>query len=182
MADRWDEPMRHEPIDTNRRGSIGQRYDLDDGEDRFESAPRWRREEARAPDEDRYAGRFDAFLDSEQDAAAEQPPRRPRHIGRWILRGIAAGIVLLVIAIGWLAVTAPLSKSLQPPTPPSITLTADDGTPIARRGAIIDKPVDAAKLPPHVTEAFLAIEDRRFRSHWGIDPRGILRALSLIHI
>ena len=72
MADRWDEPMRHEPIDTNRRGSIGQRYDLDDGEDRFESAPRWRREEARAPDEDRYAGRFDAFLDSEQDAAAEQ--------------------------------------------------------------------------------------------------------------
>ncbi|MEE8611819.1 MAG: PBP1A family penicillin-binding protein [Sphingomonas aquatilis] len=176
MADRWDEPMRHEPIDTNRRGSIGQRYDLDDGEDRFESAPRWRREEARAPDEDRYAGRFDAFLDSEQDAAAEQPPRRPRHIGRWILRGIAAGIVLLVIAIGWLAVTAPLSKSLQPPTPPSITLTADDGTPIARRGAIIDKPVDAAKLPPHVTEAFLAIEDRRFRSHWGIDPRGILRA------
>ena len=26
MADRWDEPMRHEPIETNRRGSIGQRH------------------------------------------------------------------------------------------------------------------------------------------------------------
>ena len=31
-------------------------------------------------------------------------------------------------------------------------------------------------LPKNVTNAFLAIEDRRFRSHWGIDPRGIARA------
>ncbi len=89
---------------------------------------------------------------------------------------MGAGIILLVIAIIWLAVTAPLSRSLQPPTPPSITLTADDGTPIARRGAIIGAPVDAAKLPAHVREAFMAIEDRRFYSHWGVDPRGILRA------
>ncbi|GGA51156.1 transglycosylase domain-containing protein [Sphingomonas psychrolutea] len=95
---------------------------------------------------------------------------------RWVPRGVAAAIVLFVVAVGWLAVTAPLSKSLQPPTPPSITLLADDGTPIARRGAILDPPVDAAKLPKTVTNAFLAIEDRRFRSHWGIDPRGIARA------
>ncbi|MDR6128239.1 penicillin-binding protein 1A [Sphingomonas sp. SORGH_AS802] len=105
-----------------------------------------------------------------------EPRRRTIRWGRWIVRGIAAGIVLLVIAIAWLALTAPLNKSLKPPTPPSITLTAEDGTPIARRGAIIGAPVDAAKLPPHVTQAFLAIEDRRFYSHWGIDPRGILRA------
>lgn len=103
-------------------------------------------------------------------------PRRQIHWGRWITRGLGVGIILLVIAIIWLAITAPLSRSLQPPTPPSITLTADDGTPIARRGAIIGAPVDAAKLPPHVREAFFAIEDRRFYSHWGIDPRGILRA------
>ena len=95
---------------------------------------------------------------------------------RWVMRGVAAGIVLFVFAVGWLAVTAPLSKSLQPPTPPSITLLADDGKPIARRGATLDAPVDAAKLPKNVTNAFLAIEDRRFRSHWGVDPRGIARA------
>ncbi|WP_374295317.1 transglycosylase domain-containing protein [Sphingomonas sp.] len=106
-------------------------------------------------------------------------PERRRHIpwAKWLVRGLGAGIVLLVVAIIWLAVTAPLSRSLQPPTPPSITLTDDDGQPIARRGAIIGKPVDAAALPPHVREAFMAIEDRRFYSHWGIDPRGILRAL-----
>jgi penicillin-binding protein 1A len=104
------------------------------------------------------------------------PVVRRRNYWRWITRGIAALIILFVFAVGWLAVTAPLSKSLQPPTPPSITLLADDGRPFARRGAVIDAPVDAAKLPKNVTNAFLAIEDRRFRVHWGIDPRGIARA------
>jgi len=114
-----------------------------------------------------------------EDTSPPQPPEAPkrrRRIGRWILRGIGGGIVLLVIAIIWLAITAPLSDSLKPPTPPSITLTDRDGAPIARRGAIIGAPVDAATLPKHVTQAFMAIEDRRFYSHWGIDPRGIARA------
>ena len=129
------------------------------------------------------ASPYDATRDREEPEWAPyhrdpdpEPRRRTIRGGPWIVRGIAAGIVLLVLAIAWLALTAPLNKSLKPPTPPSITLTAEDGTPIARRGAIIGAPVDAAKLPSHVTQAFLAIEDRRFYSHWGIDPRGILRA------
>jgi penicillin-binding protein 1A len=105
-----------------------------------------------------------------------EPPKR-RRIGRWIMRGLAVLIVLLVVAIAWLAVTAPLSQSLKPPTPPSITLLAADGTPIARRGAIIGDPVTASALPDHVPQAFMAIEDRRFYRHLGIDPRGIARAL-----
>ncbi len=96
---------------------------------------------------------------------------------RWLVRGVAGLLILFIIAIGWLVLTAPLSKSLQPPAPPSVTLLASDGTPIARRGATIGKPVDAAKLPAHVPQAFLAIEDRRFFSHWGIDPWGITRAM-----
>ncbi len=127
----------------------------------------------RAYDEERVERLVSRDLD---DLAPEPRPRGKTSIRRWIVRGLGIGIVLLVIAVAWLAITAPLSKSLLPPTPPSITLTADDGTPIARRGAIIGAPVDAAKLPPHVVQAFLAIEDRRFYSHWGIDPRGIARA------
>ncbi len=96
---------------------------------------------------------------------------------RWGIRAAAAAVVLFVLAVGWLALTAPLSKSLQPPTPPSITLLASNGTPIARRGATIGKPVNAEKLPAHVTNAFIAVEDRRFASHWGIDPWGISRAM-----
>lgn len=109
-----------------------------------------------------------------------EPPElkaaRRRRNWRWAMRGLAGLIVLFIVAVAWLIFTAPLSKSLEPPVPPSITLLSAEGTPIARSGAIVGKPVDAAKLPQHVVDAFIAVEDRRFRSHWGIDPRGILRA------
>ena len=101
---------------------------------------------------------------------------RDRSWGWWIVRGIAAVLMLFFVLLAWLALTAPLSKSLQPIVPPEITLTAADGTPIARKGAVVDAPVEVRKLPPHVRQAFLAIEDRRFDSHWGIDPRGMARA------
>ena len=83
---------------------------------------------------------------------------------------------MFLLILAWLAITAPLSKSLQPIAPPQVTLTASDGTPIARNGAIVKKPVKIADLPPHVVNSMLAIEDRRFYSHWGIDPRGLARA------
>ncbi|KQM85506.1 penicillin-binding protein [Sphingomonas sp. Leaf23] len=138
----------------------------------------------------RLAAFDDALADYDRSfpGAGDPPPppdtptttkkRRPlRWWLRWIMRGFGVFILLLVLAIGWLAFTAPLSKSLEPPAPPSITLYSAEGTPIAERGANIGKPVDATKLPAHVTEAFMAIEDRRFRTHWGIDPRGIARAM-----
>ena len=111
---------------------------------------------------------------AEVTGATAPPPPSRRWL--WIRRGLAAGLMLLILIILWLAVTAPLSKSLQPIVPPRITLLAADGTPIARNGAIVDRPVKAADLPLHVTQAFLAIEDRRFYSHLGVDPRGLLRA------
>ena len=105
------------------------------------------------------------------------PPTRFRKWTRRIGRGFAVFSFLLLLLIGWLAITAPLSKSLEPIAPPQITLLASDGTPIARSGAIVDTPVQARQLPKHVTGAFLAIEDRRFYTHWGIDPRSIARAV-----
>lgn len=105
------------------------------------------------------------------------PAGKPRGKLWWTMRGIAAALALLIVLIGYLAVTAPLSKSLEPIAPPEITLLASDGTPIARNGAIVREPVRVAELPEHVIQPFLAIEDRRFYSHWGIDPRGIARAL-----
>ncbi|WP_338447435.1 transglycosylase domain-containing protein [Pelagerythrobacter marensis] len=108
----------------------------------------------------------------------DEPKReRKRRRRRWIVRGVAGVLFAFILLIGWLAVTAPLSRSLEPIAPPQLTLLASDGTPIARNGAVVDEPVRVADLPPHVIEPFLAIEDRRFYSHWGIDPRGIARAL-----
>jgi len=94
----------------------------------------------------------------------------------WTGRGGLAFFATFALLIGWLTVTAPLSKSLEPIAPPQVTLLASDGTPIARSGAVVEAPVKVANLPPHVSQAFIAIEDRRFYTHWGIDPRSIARA------
>ena len=104
------------------------------------------------------------------------PPRRKSRKLWWASRIVALGLLAVFLTIGWLAFTAPLSKSLEPIAPPQITLLASDGTPIARSGASVADPVKVADLPDHVIEPFLAIEDRRFYSHWGVDPRGIARA------
>jgi len=93
---------------------------------------------------------------------------------KYVLRFMALAFVILV---GWLTFTAPLSQSLQPIAPPSFLVLAADGQPIARRGAVRADPVDVMALPPYVGQAFIAIEDRRFFHHVGIDPWGVGRAL-----
>ena len=129
---------------------------------------------------------WDARLDDLDQALRHEEKRRQRFwqrdywLGRrkrwWFVRIVAGLVAIFFALVAWLAVTAPLGKSLEPIAPPQITLLAADGTPIARNGAITDEPVDVSKLPPHVVQAFLAIEDRRFYDHWGVDPRGIARA------
>jgi len=107
--------------------------------------------------------------------AQTDPSRWPSRI-LWTKRVLWGALLLFLATFVWLAFTAPLSKSLEPIAPPELTLLASDGQPIARNGANIDAPVKAADLPGHVKQAFIAIEDRRFYSHWGVDPRGVARA------
>ena len=65
-----------------------------------------------------------------------------------------------------------------PKRPPNIAILADDGTLLANRGDTGGAAVRLSDLPPYLPRAFIAIEDRRFYSHWGVDPLGILRALT----
>jgi len=58
-----------------------------------------------------------------------------------------------------------------------ITIMDARGRVVATRGASADPFVQAEDLPPHVTAAVLAIEDRRFYRHWGIDAVGLGRAI-----
>src|SRR5690606_3977585 len=65
---------------------------------------------------------------------------------------------------------------LQPGRPSMVY--AFDGSEIGPlTGDVYQVPVDLAGLPPHVPQAFVASEDRRFYQHPGVDLRGIARAL-----
>ncbi|HUE64897.1 MAG TPA: PBP1A family penicillin-binding protein [Rhizomicrobium sp.] len=57
-----------------------------------------------------------------------------------------------------------------------VTILDDHGRLIARRGLTQGTMVRVEDLPDFVPNAFIAIEDRRFRSHIGIDPIGLSRA------
>ena len=108
-------------------------------------------------------------------AVPPEEGKRPRR--RWWRWGFNIFAALLLVTLIWLIVTAPLSRALEPLDDPAMLLVSAEGRPIARRGAIKDEPVDATRLDPMTPAAFIAIEDRRFRSHWGIDPRAIGRAM-----
>jgi 1A family penicillin-binding protein len=79
--------------------------------------------------------------------------------------------------IGYSIATLPVEGGLQvDPTPSALVIEADNGETFATRGVFKGSKLTAADVPPHLTQAILAIEDRRFYQHSGVDPRGILRA------
>jgi penicillin-binding protein 1A len=91
------------------------------------------------------------------------------------------GVWGLIALAGLIAYNAsqlpPIDRLAVPKRPPNIAVLADDGSLIANRGDDGGPAVRLIDLPPYLPKAFVAIEDRRFYSHAGIDPVGVLRAL-----
>jgi penicillin-binding protein 1A len=77
----------------------------------------------------------------------------------------------------WVGFHLPPIQSLQvPKRPPTITISASDGHVFATRGEMGGAAVPLAEMPDYLPNAFIAIEDRRFYDHHGIDPVGLVRA------
>jgi penicillin-binding protein 1A len=94
------------------------------------------------------------------------------------------GGIGLVGAVVWAGAHLPPIQSLEiPKRPPTIEITGIDGSVLAQRGEMAGANVSLKDLPPYLPNAFIAIEDRRFYSHYGIDPVGIARAAvaNLLH-
>ena len=94
---------------------------------------------------------------------------------RWTPYAVIA-LSLLILFVAYLAWALPLSRALEPFETPTLVLVTADGKPFARRGFYKEAPVETEALPKYVPGAFIAIEDRRFASHWGVDPWAISRA------
>lgn len=60
---------------------------------------------------------------------------------------------------------------------PIITVRDAGGNDIARTGALYGDAVSYDELPRALPAAVLAVEDRRFFTHWGLDLRGFARAM-----
>lgn len=63
--------------------------------------------------------------------------------------------------------------------PLAVTFLDRYGSEIGKRGIRQDDSVKLEQLPDHLVKAALATEDRRFYEHWGIDPIGLARALTV---
>ena len=120
----------------------------------------------------------------------DSPPRQPRKkkragkqrssFGRLIYWGAVLALWAVIAAIGlmvWIGAHLPPIQSLEiPKRPPSVLILDANGATLATRGDMGGAEVPLRELPDYAPKAFVAIEDRRFYSHHGIDPWGILRA------
>jgi penicillin-binding protein 1A len=109
--------------------------------------------------------------------------RRPRR--RSLLGGLFYWCFVLgvwgIVALGavfafYASQLPPIDQLAIPKRPPDIQILGVDGSLLADRGDTGGAAVRLGDLPAYLPKAFVAIEDRRFYSHFGVDPTGILRA------
>jgi penicillin-binding protein 1A len=140
--------------------------------------------------EDRAGGSMARRRSSRQDDGGSprrgSRPRKSKRKGRSFLgKLVYAGVVLClwgIIAVGgvvayYASQLPPIDQLTVPKRPPNIAIMANDGSLITNRGETGGRTVTLKELPPYLPQAFMAIEDRRFYDHFGIDPVGIGRAI-----
>ena len=103
---------------------------------------------------------------------------------RWLLWG-AGGIgalgllafIVLVIAVFSTKASLPSYQELKSsPNGQMIRVHANDGTVLVSLGPSYGEWIEYDQIPQVMKDAIIAIEDKRFESHWGVDAWGVLRA------
>jgi penicillin-binding protein 1A len=64
-----------------------------------------------------------------------------------------------------------------PERPPNVKILSAEGRTMANRGVTGGEALTLPRMSPYIPQAVIAIEDRRFYSHFGIDPIGLSRAM-----
>ena len=102
-------------------------------------------------------------------------------LGRLIYWAVVLALWAAIGAVGllvWIGIHLPPIQSLEiPKRPPSVLILGANGATLATRGDMGGAAVPLRELPDYVPKAFIAIEDRRFHAHHGVDPCGIIRAV-----
>lgn len=114
----------------------------------------------------------------------------PKIVPRWRHRLVIAlrvtgiafllGILALVIAVYVTRAQLPSFDELKSsPNGQMIRVLAADGTPIVNLGPSYGEWLSIDRIPQVMKDAMVAVEDRRFYSHWGVDPVGMARSVEV---
>ncbi|MBJ3761639.1 PBP1A family penicillin-binding protein [Maribius pontilimi] len=99
---------------------------------------------------------------------------------RLFVRGVAVVALLVALATFYVYSTLPpATELLDGRARGSVTLLDRDGQTYAWRGEQFGGQIDAQTISPHLKNAIIATEDRRFYSHFGISPRGVASAVRI---
>ena len=110
-------------------------------------------------------------------AKPRQPRRMPRLLSWTLVLGIWTSVALGAV-VAWYAYDLPdLGRIAEMTRRPSVTLLDAQGQRIAAVGDVYGESIRVEDLPPHVPAAVMAVEDRRFYGHFGVDPIGLARAM-----
>ena len=156
----------------------------------------WGRKKSRARREPVFGSSPDLRVSAGDRPTSAKPPakrtktrarkRRQSRTKRSLLGRLAYWSVVFALWVGiagvgtivWVGAHLPPIQSLEiPKRPPSIQIVDFRGRALTTRGDRAGAVLALKELPPYVPKAFIAIEDRRFYSHYGVDPLGIARAL-----
>ncbi|GJE70259.1 PBP1A family penicillin-binding protein [Methylorubrum podarium] len=146
------------------------------------TADRFRSTGHRAPTAPAAADPSPGIRPDAEDRAADRPVgRAPRRRRPWLIgAAVLLGLPLVILAgyvFAAFATLPPLGGVAPEAAQRALVVEAEDGRSFATRGAFQGEKLTEKTLPPRLAQAIVAIEDRRFYSHWGIDLRGMARAL-----
>ena len=110
-------------------------------------------------------------------------PKRQRllwRVARWGVILSVWGALLLTLVLLWFARDLPRPETaLDAARRPGLTLQDRAGQTFATFGDVVGDPLRLRDLPPALPAAAVAVEDRRFYSHYGVDVIGVLRAITV---
>jgi penicillin-binding protein 1A len=94
-----------------------------------------------------------------------------------LVLGLWGGIGLAGIVVYYGAQMPSATTWAIPDRPPNVKIVSVDGQLVANRGITGGEAVGLHEMSPYIPQAVMAIEDRRFYSHFGVDPIGLARAM-----
>jgi penicillin-binding protein 1A len=120
-------------------------------------------------------------------SGATPPPKQRSFVGRWFRRlfvwGLAIGLLVVIgvaIAVGVTAQSLPSYEELKTSqNGQMIVVRARDGSELVSLGPSYGKWLPYEQIPQVMKDAMVSVEDRRFRSHIGLDPIGLARAVKV---